>query len=69
MDRGAWQAAVLGVAKSRTRVNNFHSARFFSSSVCSDMLNLVPLMLSFKSALALFLDWTVLYCVEVSCVL
>ena len=56
MDRGAWQAAVRGVAKSRTRVNNFHSLRFFSSSVCSDMLNLVPLMLSFKSALALFLD-------------
>ena len=23
MDRGAWQAAVHGVAKSRTRLNNF----------------------------------------------
>ena len=25
MDRGAWQATVHGVAKSRTRLNNFHA--------------------------------------------
>ena len=29
MDRGAWQAAVYGVAKSRTRLNDFTSLQCF----------------------------------------
>ena len=28
MDRGAWQAIVLGVAKSQTQVSNFHFSHF-----------------------------------------
>ena len=35
MNRGAWQAMVHGVAKSRTQLSDFHFQAHFSLSICS----------------------------------
>ena len=35
MDRGAWQAAVYGVAKSWTRLSDFTSLHSFSNNLCT----------------------------------
>ena len=40
MDRGAWQATVHGVAKSRTRLSDFH---FFSTGSTNIMIRMTSL--------------------------
>jgi len=35
MDRGAWQATVHGVTKSRTQLSNFHFQSHLQTSPCS----------------------------------
>ena len=45
MDRGAWQAAVHGVAKSRTRLSNFTSLHFLTTEPLKKPLLLINLLL------------------------
>ena len=44
MDRGAWWATVLGVAKSRTRLNDFTFTMVFPASLVAQTVKHLPTM-------------------------